>query len=197
MIKSRFAYLAFAAAALVLSALPASAQFQQTSPVPKPTYGASIIGLVPATGATDILTLSGSATKTIIITAVSCSGTGSAGATSDIALIKRTTANTGGTSTSPGVSSFDSRTAAGTGVVKAYTVNPATLGTSTGILAALKINLPTAAGALAQPVTWSMTDFPYTFPIVLRSAAESLAINGNATFAATSSLDCSFNWIEQ
>jgi hypothetical protein len=176
---------------------PAQAQFQPQGVTPKSTYGASAVGLVTAASATDIMTLRGSASKTIVVTFVECTGIATTAGTADLALIKRTTANTGGTSTNPAVTQFDSKNPAGTGVVTTYTANPATLGTSSGVAAVKKLNLPLVASTLAQPATWSMTDYPYTQPIILRGVGESLAINGNgATLAAGAAVDCTFNWIE-
>lgn len=197
MIKTRLSHLAFAAAALLLSALPASAQFNQATPTPKFTFGASAVGLVNAATATDIVTLTGSATKLIQVTFVQCSGISSGTATTaDLALVKRTTANTGGTFTSAAISQFDSKSPAPTAVFKSYTANPTGLGTASGVLSALKLNLPVTTTSNALATTWSMTDFPYTYPVVLRGVGESLAINGNATLPAAN-IDCTINWTEQ
>jgi len=98
-----------------------------------PTYSAAIGALVTAGAATDIFTITGSATKTIRITRIRIGGN-STTATWHIFLgIKRSTANTGGTSTVLTRVPHDSLNAAATATIRAYTANP-TLGTTVGTL---------------------------------------------------------------
>jgi hypothetical protein len=66
----------------------------------KATYSANILGLVSVATATDIFTIYGSATKTIKILRIGISATQTTGGAVNIQLIKRSTANTGGTSAS-------------------------------------------------------------------------------------------------
>jgi hypothetical protein len=64
------------------------------------TYSSSITGLSPASLATDIFTIIGSATKTITITNIEVSATQTTAGTINTQLIKRSTADTGGGSSS-------------------------------------------------------------------------------------------------
>ena len=75
----------------------------QFSPVDggKATCSAAKIGLVPASSATDVFTITGSATKTVRVTRIEITATTTAAtpAALDVLLLKRSTANSGGTST--------------------------------------------------------------------------------------------------
>ncbi len=186
------------AAALMLS--PAAAQFAPApqQPATHATYRASVVALATAASATDFLTITGSATKTVAVRKVECTGIGSTAGTPDILGIKRSAANTGGTSTTPGVVPLDSNAAAGTAVVRAYTVNPSALGAAVGTVRVEKLGLPLAAtGAVMGKLDWDFGQNTYTRPIILRGVAQTFALNGNAaTLAAGAALDCSIEWTE-
>jgi hypothetical protein len=138
-----------------------------------PVYSASAVGIVGATGATDTFTITGSASKNVRIHNIVVTGTQASSAVRDILLIKRSTANTGGTSTTPTVISLDSNSAAGTAVVRAYTVNP-TLGTTVGTVRVRRIGVPTTAA-----VSLDMAEFQFTVPLTLRGTAQVLSVNFN------------------
>src|SRR6266550_8344389 len=83
----------------------------------KSTYSAAKVGLVPGSSATDFFTLTGSATKTVRITRITITATTTSATpvALDILLLKRSTANTGGTSTgSPTAVPHDSANPAAT-----------------------------------------------------------------------------------
>lgn len=197
--KTRLKIMALATVAALLSA-PAMAQFQPTpnTKALKQTYQASIVGLVPAASATDFFTIQGSATKIVTVVELSCSGTSTATGASDVLLVKRSAANTTGTSTAPTAIPVDSNNAAGTAAVKAYTANPGALGTAVGTLRSSKLALPAPGSAVANAsIRWQFGDSPYEQPIVLRGVAQTLAINGNAvSFGAGTVLDCNVTWTE-
>src|SRR6267143_1654293 len=67
----------------------------------KPTYSAAIVGMSPATLATDIFTITGSATKTIRISHIEITATATLNGGATFLLVKRSTANSGGVSSSP------------------------------------------------------------------------------------------------
>lgn len=185
-------------ALLLLTPVAALAQFAPTpSPVATaPAYRAAIVGLTTAASATDILTITGAANKVITIQRIECSGIGSTAGTADVVLLRRSTANSGGTSTTPTVVKLDSSNPTASAVVRAYTVNP-TVGTLVGNLGASKLALPLAAtGASMQSyVYYNMTG---STPLRIRSASEVIAVNGNgATLAPGASLDCAIEWTER
>lgn len=184
----------------------------QSAPIDgqRQTYSAAKLGLVTASAATDIFTLTGSATRTVRVTriAITATTTSATPAALDVSLVKRSAANTGGTSTgSPTPVPHDTNNvdpALGLGAtVLSYTVNPSPLGAIVGT--ALR------SQKLMQTLnTYTATDFPspdgivWTFgerpsqDIVLRGINEVLAINLNAgTATTTSSFDIDIEWTEQ
>src|SRR6266571_2441944 len=168
------------------------------------TYSAAKVGLVPGSSATDIFTITGSASKTIRVTRIEIVGTttSATAAALDVLLLKRSTANTGGTSTgSPTAVPHDSLSAAASATVLSYTAVP-----TTGTLVGTAIRNQKLMLTLA---TYTATDFPPVAPviwdfgsrpaqaIVLRGIAEVLAINLNTTTpTATASFDIAIEWTE-
>lgn len=160
----------------------------------KITYSASISGLVAAALPTDIFTITGSATKTVKISRLYLTATQGTAGQKDVLLIKRSTANTLGTSTAPTGIPYDSTNAAATATVLAYTANP-TLGTAVGTLFSTKLQIPTAAtsgDALALNFGTSNAQ-----AITLRGIAQVLAVNLNAATLTTSSFDITIEWTEE
>ena len=160
------------------------------------------VGFTLVVVAGDAVTISGSATKTIRVTRIRYSGTSTAatGAAVDVALIKRSTADTAGTSTTPTIVPLDANDAAVSAVVTAYTAAP-TLGTAVGTIVVDKY-VPTLA-------TYTATDFPAisyvehdfgnrpSHGVVLRGIAQQLCINFGATPLATNSFDFTLEWTEE
>lgn len=158
---------------------PMPAQIQDST---KATYAVAGVNNTPAATATDVVTISGSATKSVRIKKVTLSGFAGTAGTMRASLFKRTAANTGGTSTTVTAAQFDSTDAAPTAVCKLYTANPSAVGTGVMI----------AAGALNFGLTGYAGNLTFDFadrndkPIILNSATEFLAINlnGNAVPAS-------------
>lgn len=145
-----------------------------------PTYYSSGAGYTAYATPTDMLTLSGSDTKVIRIYNMRMQVHTTAAALQSIQVIKRSTANSGGTSSTPSIFPVDSGLPAATGVVRLYTAAPAGLGTAVGtgynfVLSAT----PTSVPGLVQ----SGSPFPIHFadsfptPIILRGSNESLCLN--------------------
>ena len=152
--------------------------------------------VTPVATATDVVVLSGSVNKVIRVTKVSIVGTATAASIYDHYIIKRTTANTGGTSTTKTAAQSDSTDAAQSATLSLYTANP-TLGTGVTV-EGNKTYLAAGAtpGAAALP-------YVYTFgtrndkAIVLRGTAESLAINfGGQAVPSGANLYLSIEWTE-
>jgi hypothetical protein len=167
----------------------------------KATYSAAITGLASGTTATDIFTLTGSATKTIRISHVRVSATASSPTYADVLFIKRSSANTAGTSTSPAAVPNDSANAAASATVRAYTVNPTTLGTTVGTIrsAKLLLSVPTPSNAQTSGVQIPIEGYfgELGQAIVLRGAAEVFAININGVTYGSSSFDIAIEWTEE
>jgi len=162
----------------------------------KTTYSATIVGLAIAAAATDIFTIIGSATTTVRIRRVAFSGLATAASATPVVLIKRSVADTLGTSTAPVAVPHDSTNAAATAVVRAYTANP-TLGTTIAPMQARRITLTTAAGAIPNVPTVIELAIRGEQGIVLRGIAEQLALNFNGATVAGAVLDIDVTWTEE
>lgn len=188
------------AAALLAAAMPAHAQFvQSNNGVRASTYAASGVGIAVAATATDIFTLKGSASKLVTVTSVDCSGSATASGVAIVQLVKRSTANTGGTSSAPTVVPFDSGIPAGTAALAAYTANPSALGTSVGTLGVKSLGLSLLATGSDTPDTlWNFVQGNFSRPVVLRGVGQSLSVNaGGVATLAGETVSCTFTWTEQ
>src|SRR6202140_653033 len=138
-----------------------------------PAYKAVAAVTLPAT-ATDVSTISGSATKAVYVTGVYITGTQTTLGEVEAFVIKRSAANTGGTATNPSAIAMDSSDPAATAVVAAYSVNPAGLGAVIGSVARRLVPLGVAAGSV--PGT-AISFGDKSKPVVLRGTSEFLALN--------------------
>ena len=173
-------------------AVPANA----TAPVDgqRATYAASITGLASASSATDIFTITGSASMVVRVTRIRISAIKtSAGADVDIQLIKRSTADTGGTATNPTAIPYDSLDPAATATIAAYTANPTT-GTAVGTFAvdSVWVGLATAQTGL---MSHDFGNRP-AHAVTLRSASEVLAVNLNGVTVGGGAFDIWVEWTE-
>lgn len=158
-----------------------------------PVYSASAVGIASAASTpTDVFTITGSATKNVRVHNIVLTGTfTTTAAVRDILLIKRSTANSGGTSTTPTGIALDSNYAASTAVVRAYTVNPASLGTAVGTVRVRRIGVP-----LTTAATIDVAEFAFTVPLTLRGVSQVLAINFGATGSASIMFSAYAEWSE-
>lgn len=160
----------------------------------KATFSCGVVDFTPAATATDFWNIIGSATKVVRILRISISGTATSAATVDILLIKRSTANSGGTPTNPAIMQHDSNDAAVTAVVSTYAANP-TRGTTANVGRAQALNLgaPGAAGV----IVWDFTT-RNSKGIVLRGVAQSLNLNFNGQAVPSGmSADVDVEWSEE
>jgi hypothetical protein len=84
-----------------------------------------------ATSPTDWVVLTGSSTKTVRITNVTVCGLATTATSQPVEIVKRSTADSAGTSTTPSITPLDSGDAAATAAAAVYTANP-TVGTQVG-----------------------------------------------------------------
>ena len=162
----------------------------------KNTFSCAINSFTPAATATDFFTIFGSGTKTIRINRVIISGIATAGASPDILLILRSTANTGGASTTPTSIYHDSNNTSivPTAALLQYSANPAVLGTGVGNVRARKLNLG-AAGA-AGLIEFNFGD-KNDQALVLRGATQGLCLNFNGqAVPAGTSMNIEVEWVE-
>lgn len=158
------------------------------------TYVANVIGLVPAASATDVFTITGSGTKVVRIYKVRVLGSQTHASVVQVNLIKRSTLDTGGTSSPITPTSMDSSDGAATAVVTSYTANPAALGTSVGNVGAFPTLVPNSVAQLFEAL---YDDFGMRKPVTLNNANENLAVNLSSTTIAGGSLTIEVTWTEQ
>jgi hypothetical protein len=162
----------------------------------KATYRAVKIALAPAASATDIFTITGSASKTVRVTRVRVSGTETTAGHATFQLIKRSTADTAGTSAAVSAVPLDSTDAAATATVLSYTANP-TLGTTVGTVAASRIFLPAPATATGEEsLLFTFGDLAAK-ALVLRGTSQVLAVNLNGVTVTGGSLHIEVEWTEE
>lgn len=164
------------------------------------TYSAGILGLVPAASGTDFFTIQGSATTVVRVKNIECSGTTTAAASIAVQVVKRSAADTTGTSTSPAMVPMDPNDGAATALVKAYTANPGALGAIVGgpIRTGVLTTTTVASSAIEQtpPLGWTFGLNNDKEP-TLRGVAQTLALNLNgASISAGALLGCSVTWTE-
>ena len=189
--------LRFAAAiavALLLSCVHAFAACTATQPA-RPGYVASVTGLVTAASATDIATLTGSATRTVCVFRARVSCHGSSAARVNVTLVRRSAANTAGTSAAMTAAKLDSDNPAATATALSYTANPSGLGASAGIVGADAYIAPTANNP--TPSIFNFGDRPGEQPVVLRGTSELLAVSLEGQTITGGECDISFRWWEE
>lgn len=167
----------------------------------KATYGAATTNTFTAVATpTDICTITGSASKTIRVLRVAIQGTQTTGGYETFGFVKRSTANTGGTSAALTGVPYDSNDAAATATVLQYTANPTALGTAVGTIGSYRTYIPVSAtgtgGTQLPPAFYTFSDLPAK-AVVLRGTSQVLAINGNSTTMAGNVLTCLFVWTEE
>ena len=150
-----------------------------------------------ASTATDIFTITGSATKTIRVLRLGISATQTTASPINLSLVKRSTGNSGGTSTTLTNVPLDSNDAAASAVVRSYTANP-TLGTSVGNIKNLKFTV-SASNANGSPQIQVILVFGERtgHTIVLRGTSEILAFNLNSTTLTGNSFSIWAEWTEE
>lgn len=158
----------------------------------KSAYAVVMTGITPAASATDLFTIIGSGTKTVRIRELIVYGTQTTGSTVPIFIVKRSTADTGGSSTTGTAIPFSSSDAAATAVVKAYTANPS-VGTPIGNLS---YDVPFVAITQDILLSFDFNLLPYQV-YTLNSAAETIAVNLNAATVSGGSFGVKIVWTEE
>jgi hypothetical protein len=160
------------------------------------TYSAAVSQLAIASGATDYFCVSGSASHTIILKRIRYSGIGSSTTQIPLILVKRSSADTGGTSSTLTDVAHDTTNAAATAVVKAYTENP-TLGALVGNIRAISY---TVVASNSNNLSIDIRELTFGLEedqgIVLRGTAEQTCLNFNETAVSGVKMDISAEWRE-
>lgn len=155
------------------------------------TYSASA-NITLAAAATDIATMTGNGAVSAYITKITISGIQTTGGEAEISLIKRSTANTAGTSTAMTAVPHSATDTAAVVSLLAYTANPTT-GTTLGAIRRAYVPVGSATGS-GSPMVFDFGDKGR--PIRLNSSTEVLAINLNGATLTGGVLDVSFEWFE-
>jgi hypothetical protein len=159
----------------------------------KRTYSATNV-FNAANLATDIFTITGSATKTVRINRIRIKATQTTAGVGNIYLLRRSTANTAGTSTTLTNTTHDSTNVAATATVRSYTANP-TLGTLVGNLRIEKLFISTTSTTPTEAL-FEFGNRPGQC-IVLRGITEVLAVNLNGVTFTGNSFAISIEWTEE
>jgi hypothetical protein len=160
------------------------------------TYSCATAPFTPAASATDIFIITGSATKTIRVLKIEIYATQSTAGVANIFLVKRSTANTGGTFVTGTKVPHDSNFAAATATVGNYTASP-TLGTLVGNIKIHRGMIPATATALNNPIaTWTFGNASGG-AIVLRGTNELLAVNLNGVTISGGVFVIRVEWTEE
>lgn len=167
-------------------------------------YAASGGFVTPAAATTDLFTFTGSGTKVVYIDRIELGYSGDYGALNgtQVFLVKRSTAGSGGTSTTATSVPLDSNSSAATATgLKSFTVNP-TVGTLVGNIKTGVVMPNSSNGGASLSVFGTIPLFDAVAnhgPIVLRSTSEQIAINFNGVIpgATTPRLSCTVFWRER
>lgn len=161
------------------------------------TYSAATIAFTAAATPTDIFAINGSATKIIRVTRIEIIATQTTAGYVAVQLLKRSTANTGGTSTFLTAVPHDSGSPGFTASIQSYTVNPTALGAVVGSAVRTTLLWTPATTAIGSiPFVWDFSGARGIQPIVLRGAAQQLSINLNSVTHAGNSFTISIEWTE-
>jgi hypothetical protein len=161
----------------------------------KTTYAASSNFSPVATAAQDIFTLTGSATRLVKLLRVEAQfwATTAAAITAG-GLVKRSTANSGGTSAAVTAIPLDANNVAATATALSYSVNP-TAGTALGNIRSLKLAVPLNTSPPAA-ITWDFGTRPGQ-ALALRGTAQVIALNLGGASVTGISASVTFEWTEE
>jgi hypothetical protein len=165
----------------------------------KASYRATVIPFSPASTPSDIISINGSATKTIRVLRMTLNCTQTTTGISDWYVLKRSTANTATTPTVVTPTANDSNYDVATATVKRYVTNPSALGTFVGNYAIVNVLSPPVAPAGTSATAYVPYLFDWTNnPIVLRGADEGLHLNFNdVSRPAGLQVNCIIEWTEE
>jgi len=188
---------AFAAKSMQVVALDPTGAQMSNGEWRKATYSAATVAYTPYATPQDIVGLIGSASKRVRVLRFAVSGRATQANQLDVQLVKRASADSGGSPAVITAVSHDSNDGAASAVCNSYAAAPSA-GTLVGPIRAQQINLSAAgSGGAAVPVEF---DFGTVNDkaIVLNSAAEGLYLNLNgATMPAGTVLNVFVEWSEE
>lgn len=131
----------------------------------------------PAAAPTDMLVIQGSPTMTGRIKSIVLGGQSTSGGLMLVSLVRRSLANTGGTSVTVAGGKHDTTDSNGTVVPVTYSANPSAVGPSAGTLGQRRLWLPPGSAAPLF-VTWDFST-RQDKALILRGIGDFICINGN------------------
>lgn len=177
-----------------------------TGTLNKATYRAVSIGLAPASSATDIFCISGSATKMVKVTGLNIYGTAGTLVTVPAVILRRAVVDTGGTAASTianpanTIGKSDNNNPTATATLIAYTANPTIVDASPTYVAAANATFTvTSAGTSAVNTQFTFgANLPqFTQQLVLRGIAEQVCLNLQAATISSGLLNITISWTEE
>jgi hypothetical protein len=186
---------AIASGSLAVAASAGMGQsLEDTLPVSRATYSAA--ALIGTGATTHFLTIAGSATTTIRITHVECSGKATAALAVNITAEVDSTADSGDAGTTLTATPHDPNVLAAAAVVKTHTTSP-TPGTLTGLVRAGTMTIVNAATPVSEStISWDFGNRPAEAEVYLRGVAQSFSLNTSAAFGTGAAVGCSVTWTE-
>jgi len=152
------------------------------------TFYASVLGLASASaGCTDLFSIYGRTNGIIKVKKLLISARMGTSTACDLQVVKRSTANSGGTSSTITQVGAKSSYAVGNETIKAYTANPASLGTSAGLVGAQRVLIPGAS------IIQGDNNFDFGDGIYLLSDSQGLCLNLNNSALTSSSF--ALTWV--
>lgn len=200
--KSKFSFITLLFAAIL--AVISQAALAQTAVYPSvqslinkvATYSAAVNNFTLAASPTDVCIIPGNASNTVYIKSISISGVKTTSGTTTIVLVKRSTANTGGSANALTSVAMDSGNAAASSVFSYYTANPTT-GTLVGNISARQVAfLSNTATTDMNRTQWIFGDWLDQYA-VLRGVAQSIAVNLAGVTQTGGTLSCEVEWMER
>ena len=141
----------------------------------------------PAATPTDLITITGSATKVVRVVSIKVATTNTAAGSQEFTLVKRSTLDTTGTFVPATRVPIDSSAGPATSTVGHYTANPGGLGTSVGTIVQKRVAspavIPASFAGIVQDASMELLDLQDTINAVddpaikLCGALENLAVN--------------------
>lgn len=197
---SKLVVVALAAAAF-LASMPARAQTPSTSapPFQPSTFVAAANFAAPQTGAGDLFCITGSASRLIKVKQITISGIKTTAQTALFNLVKRSAADTGGTSAAATAVPLDTSQAVApaTATVLSYTAVPAP-GTAVGNVGSRYLGFFAGSVGTVNSASWTWRPADLFSDVRLRGAAQQLCLNAPAAFTTDGpTLSVEVTWTEQ
>jgi len=161
-------------------------------PALRPASFAASSTVASAAAATDIAVMPGNAANTVLLTKITVSCTQTTAGIITLNIIKRTTADTGGTSAAMTAIQDDTNTAAASSAPLSFTANP-TINSTIGNVDTYKLGCMSPSSASPNDIYILNRQQK---PLVLRGTAQQIAVNLGGATVTGGSFTVSFQWIE-